>query len=249
MNNLLSQFTQHHAWFKSTIPSTGQDFHYRATVMKENMDLSLALSDNQESGLETGYEILGNCIKEDVNLRDLPIFDFEWVLLLTQKKAQGEEKEVSIACGNCGETVDIKINIDQMQVKNLEESKGKKVIKEGSCFIELKYPTMKLRKILEEMSEVENKLTDENQKEYLEKMIKICAMSIDKIYNDENVVDSSDVSVKELEEFILSMDTGVLQKFVSFFETMPRVSIEADYACSKCHHIGKSEITELNNFF
>jgi hypothetical protein len=47
---------------------------------------------------------------------------------------------------------------------------------------------------------------------------------IDKIYSEDEVWDTSDVTKKELEEFLDQMNTNQFKQIETFFETMPKLS-------------------------
>ena len=52
----------------------------------------------------------------------------------------------------------------------------------------------------------------------------LIASCIDKIYNEEEVWDTRDVTKKELEEFLDQMNSNQFKQIEKFFETMPKLS-------------------------
>ena len=250
----LDKFKSTHAWYQTTVPSTGQKIHYRAMIMKESMELSLALTENNESGIETTLTILEECLKEkNIDLRDLPLFDIEWILLQTQRKSQGEEKEIIIKCEHCETENETSISIDTIRISGLEESKKHKIIQvdkhdgSGSTFIELKYPTMQTKEIFGD-SFTED-MIENDMKSYFAGLVGVFSRSINRIYDESDSVDSSEVSEEELEEFVLGLDSSALTKFSEFFASIPKTVLDLEFNCKKCNGKNKKEVSDIKNFF
>ena len=238
----LDKFKNSHAWYPTVIPSSGKDIHFRAMVMKENMELSLALSESSTGGMETVYETLESCIKESVNVRELQIFDIEWLLLQTQRKSQGEIKLLNIPCEHCNNENKVQLNLDNMRVKNLEECKEFKTINLGHCFIDLQYPTLEIRDLIE-------RLDDNDQETYFAGLIEVCARCIEKVYNEEDVTEFHEEPIEEWRKFVMDLDVSALEKFSEFFKYIPKTIIDLEFTCPSCGKTNKKEISDINNFF
>ena len=62
------------------VPSTGETVRYRPYLVKEEKVLMIALEQGDEQGsLEAIADTLEACIEEPINIRNLPIFDIEYL--------------------------------------------------------------------------------------------------------------------------------------------------------------------------
>lgn len=245
----LSKFKNIHAWYETKIPSTNKTVFYRAMLMKENMEISLALTENENSGMETVYDILSDCVKEDINLKEHPMYDIEWFLLMTQKKAQGETKSLTFPCGECNESNLVKIDLNTAKVINIEEAEKLKIIKVGdennSFFIEMKYPAFALKSTIDALSE-----SDEDDTETkMAAMVDIFANCISKVYDDEDVTEFEESSIDEWRDFVMNMDATVIENMSAFFNVTPKCVIEMNYTCRHCDAKINKIIEDINNFF
>ena len=247
----LKKFQSTHAWFKTVIPSTKEEIHFRAMVMKENMEISLALNENNESGYETIFTILENCIKENINIRSLPMYDIEWIILQTQRKSQGEVKKLNFDCEKCEKENIVNFDLSMLKVLNQEEAEQKRKILVGEYsdkpfYIEMNYPSIKLKQTIEAIEHAE-KTNDEQLQ--MAAIIEICAMSIKQVYNEEDVTEFSEETIQSWKEFVLDLDSEVLAKMTEFFNINPKCVVDCSHICPHCGHQNEKQIEDLNNFF
>jgi hypothetical protein len=81
--------------------------------------------------------------------------------------------------------------------------------------MEMKYPS------LEQFIKTNFDFKNENA---MEQSFDLIASCIDKIYTEEEVWSTSDVTKKELTEFLDQMNSSQFKEIEKFFETMPRLS-------------------------
>ncbi len=86
---------------------------------------------------------------------------------------------------------------------------------DDSIMMEMKYPS------LEQFIKNNFDFSDENATEQSFEMIADC---VDKIYTEEEVWASSDVTKKEITEFLDQMNSSQFKEIEKFFETMPKLS-------------------------
>jgi hypothetical protein len=146
----------------------------------------------------------------------------------TVKNESGEEKQ-------CNGLVEYKLNILEIEPTKNPEHKNKIQITEnlGICF---KYPTFEMIQKYEKLSENEV-------------MIRILIDCIDFIYDKEQVYYAKDTPVKELEEFVDSLQQKDLEKFKQFFDTMPEIKKDVHFKCPKCSYEEDIEIKGIQSFF
>ena len=130
-------------------------------------------------------------------------------------KSVGEVIDVNIICPDDGETqVTVKIDLDSIQVQKNEEHSNK-IKLDDSIMMEMKYPSLD--------QFIKNNF-DFNDKSAMDQSFELIASCIGKIFTEDEVWSSSDVTKKELTEFLESMNSSQFKDIESFFETMPKLS-------------------------
>jgi hypothetical protein len=199
------------------LPSTGQKVKYRPFVVREEKVLLLALESEDISEMSNAVKnVLSSCVKGDnINIETLPTFDIEYLFLNIRGKAVGEDIEVNLLCPDDQETyVLTKIFIDEIKVQKNPEHK-KEIKLNDSLLMEMKYPS------LEQF--IKSNFDFQNKKNQLEQSLDLIASCVNKIYNEEEVWTSSDVTKQEIVDFIENMNSNQFRKIEEFFETMPKL--------------------------
>ena len=203
--------------YELELPSTGQTIKYRPFLVKEEKLLVLALESEDTKQITTAIKtVIKNCIEsKNVKVETLPTFDIEYLFLNIRAKSVGEEIEINIICPDDEETtVPVKINVDDIHVeKNSEHQKQIKV--DDSIMMEMKYPSLD--------QFIKNNF-DFAQENNVDQSFDLIASCIDKVYTEDEVWASADVSKKELLEFLEQMNSFQFKQIEKFFETMPKLS-------------------------
>ena len=130
-------------------------------------------------------------------------------------KSVGEELEVNIICPDDGETqVSVKINLDDIQVQK-NENHTNKIKVDSAIMMEMKYPSL---------DQFIKSNFDFNDKNAMDQSFELIGSCIDKIYTEDEVWSTSDVTKKELSDFLESMNSSQFKEIEKFFETMPKLS-------------------------
>jgi len=203
--------------YELELPSSGQTIKYRPFLVKEEKLLVIALESEDTKQITNAIKVvIKNCIStKDVKVETLPTFDIEYLFLNIRGKSVGEQVDVNIICPDDNETnVSVSINLDDIKVvKNEEHTNKIKVDK--SIMMEMKYPS------LEQFIKNNFDFNNENAMEQSFDLISTC---IDKIYTQDEVWSTADVTKKELTEFLESMNSSQFKEIEKFFETMPKLS-------------------------
>ena len=203
--------------YELELPSTGQTIKYRPFLVREEKLLVLALESEDTKQITTAIKtVIKNCIEtKGVKVELLPTFDIEYLFLNIRGKSVGEEIEVNIICPDDEETaVSVKIDVDLIQVQ--KNSKHNNKIKlDDSIVMEMKYPS------LDQFIKSNFDFTENNT---MDQSFELIASCIDKIYTEEEVWASGDVTKKELLEFLEQMNSSQFKEIEKFFETMPKLS-------------------------
>ena len=77
--------------YELTIPSTGQTVQYRPFLVKEEKILLMANEGGEASEIDRAMkQIIGNCIQDNYNTDNMPLFDVEYIFLKLRSKSVNE---------------------------------------------------------------------------------------------------------------------------------------------------------------
>ena len=202
--------------YELELPSTKQKIKFRPFLVKEEKLLVLALESEDTQQITTAIKtVIKNCIStRGIKVEELPTFDIEYRFLNIRGKSVGEEVEVGIIAPDDGET-SINVKIDLEGIKVVENENHSKQIKlDDTLMMEMKYPSLD--------QFIKNNFDfDDNS---VDKSFELIATCIDKIYSEEEVWSTADVTNKEVIEFLEQMSSTQFKEIEKFFETMPKLS-------------------------
>lgn len=94
-----------------------KDFRIRAmTTREEKIRLSAP-------GFKTLARVIQNCLvnNQDVDVRDLKLFDFQYLMFKVRTITYGPEYKINIMCPYCGKRMDASIDLDKLKVNTVPE--------------------------------------------------------------------------------------------------------------------------------
>ena len=203
--------------YELELPSTEQSVRYRPFLVKEEKLLVIALESEDVKQITNAIKtVIKNCIlTKDIKVETLPTFDIEFLFLNIRGKSVGEQVDVNIICPDDNETnISVSINLDDIKVQKNEEHTNKIKV-DPTIMMEMKYPS------LEQF--IKNNF-DFNNQNAMDQSFDLIASCIDKIYTEDEVWSTSDVTKKEVTEFLESMNSSQFKDIEKFFETMPKLS-------------------------
>jgi citrate lyase gamma subunit len=203
--------------YELELPSTGETIQYRPFLVKEEKLLVIALESEDNKQITTAIKtVIKNCIlTKNIKVESLPTFDIEYLFLNIRGKSVGEEIEVNIICPDDEETqVAVKINLDDIKVQKNEEHTNK-IKLDSSIMMQMKYPS--LDQFIKTNFDFDNKNA-------MDQSFELIASCIDKIFTEDEVWSTADVTKKELNDFLESMNSSQFKDIEKFFETMPKLS-------------------------
>lgn len=214
---------------------SGKQVCFRPMVVSEEKALLLAKhSQNKQSILKTLSNIISSCFGEK---KDWPLYDLEHMFLLLRAKSIGEIEGFTIKCPETSEKVNIKINL----LKDISFNKGKttnKIKVNDNIVVVMKEPT--LQTIL--------KYPDYKKSDELYNFIASC---VKQIQNNKEVIDCSELSDKEILDFIQNLTPQQFKLVTEYFDKLPSVEVVSKYQTSdgKQRQVKIKGIFELINFF
>jgi hypothetical protein len=203
--------------YELELPSTGQNIKYRPFLVREEKLLVLALESEDTKEITTAIKtVIKNCIQtRGVKVEALPTFDIEYLFLNIRGKSVGEVIEVNLICPDDNDTtVKKEIAIDEIEIKRNDEHTNQIKI-DDNLMMEMKYPS------LEQF--IKSNFDFSANTNNMDQSFDLIVSCIDKIYNSEEVWASSDVTKKELVDFLEQMNSTQFKQIEKFFETMPKL--------------------------
>jgi hypothetical protein len=199
------------------IPSLKKTIKYRPFLVKEEKILILAMeSEDPKQIAEAVKTVITNCIiTKGIKVANLATFDIEYMFLNIRGKSVGENIDVLITCPDDNETqVPKSIDIDDIQViYNEEHSRDIKL--DDTLTLRMKYPSMQ-EFIKNNFGQSANVSVDDT--------FDMIAACIEQVYSEEESWSASEVTKKELLDFVEQFTSKQFKDIEKFFETMPKLS-------------------------
>ena len=213
--------------YQLTIPSSGKEVNYRPFLVKEEKILLIAMESEDEMEMTSAIrDIIGNCVYEDLDVKNMPMFDIEYIFLQLRAKSKGEVIDLSFECGKCKKPITTKVDISKIEVTKTEGHVPKIPLSDDIGVI-MKYPSMEIQKVIsKENSDVEN-------------IFFTISSCIESIWDKETVYSTKDHTQKEINDFLESLPDNAFAKIQNFFDTVPSLKHEFELKCE--HKTGKGK--------
>ena len=228
--------------YELVLPSTNKKIKYRPFLVKEEKLLVLAMETEDTKQITTAIKsVIKACIQtRGVKVENLPTFDIEYLFLNIRGKSVGEEVEVNIVAPDDGVTrVPVTISLDEIKV--VKDPKHEKQIRiNDELMMEMKYPSL---------DQYIKSNFDFNQKADLDQSFELISTCIDKIYSEDEVWSTDDVSKKEVIDFLEQMNSSQFKDIEKFFSTMPKLSHELQVTNPKTGVESVVVLEGLSSFF
>jgi hypothetical protein len=232
--------------YEIKLPSNGESVKFRPfTVKEEKLFLMAYESEDTNYSVDTIIQVLNNCIVSDIEIRDLPTFDIEYLFLHLRARSVGEVVKLKYRCNNevgteedpkkCNNSVEIDLNVLEIEPTREPNHSNKIEITENLGMV-MRYPKMNLIK-------------DNTGVEEFNIVLDLITNCVDYIYDENNIYYTKDSTKEELTEFLDSLQTKDLEKIKNFFDTMPKLKKKIDFECKKCGYKENIELEGLQSFF
>ena len=183
---------------------------YRPFLIKEEKVLLMAVESRDEAEMNNALiNIVQSCTISKIDVTKLPVYDFEYLWLNIRGKSVGEQIDLKLKCPDDEkQTVDYSLKIDDVK-PDLNKKFERKIEFQKDYGVIMKVPTIK---------HISNKKT------LLDLSYGLVRDCIDQIYNGDEVFETADLSVKELDEFVEHLTTRQFNLIRKYFESLPVVS-------------------------
>jgi hypothetical protein len=219
------------------LPSTGQKVEYRPFLVKEQKALMIAQESGEDALIEKAFaQIINDCVIDDVDPYQLPMFDVEYIFLRIRGKSVGEKVKLNVLCPDDEETrVSVDVNLEEVDVQ-MSVDHSNTIDLGNDVTMVMKYPCLKDMTGFDDQGEITNMF----------EMIKRC---VHEVHHGETVYNKVDISDKELDEFIDSMTAENFDQITEFFNTMPKLIHVVEVKNPKTKKKSEVPIEGLQSFF
>ena len=219
------------------IPSMKKTVKFRPFLVKEEKVLLLAMeSDEEDQVLGAILDTIQACIMDDINITQLTTYDIEYLFTKIRGKSVGESTQVKLKCEACETENVVVIPLDDIKV--VGDDVDPIIELQPGMQLEMRHPAYYELKNDEHIQSGETAAATFA-------MIRHCLKSIK---TEDNIINLKDESVKEVDEFIESMNTEQFEKVREFVETIPAMKHDVEFDCS-CGHHNKIELKGMQSFF
>ena len=199
--------------YGTTIPSTGKRIKYQPFSVKEEKILILASESQDIDEISNAItNVLHNCVTtENFDIKDLALFDIEYLFLKTRAKSVGEKLTVNITDPeDPSYTVEHDIDVDSIKVEKNKNHSDIVEIDENTQ-IKMKYPDINFFAEGINVSSITDRLD-------------VAAKCVKQIVIGEDVYNQGDMSQSEIEEWLEGLTSDQFSKVMEFFLSMPKLS-------------------------
>jgi len=189
-------------------------------LVKEEKVLILAMESGESSEITRAVKtVLKDCIlTRGVKIDTLPSFDIEYLFLNIRAKSVGEAVELLVTCPDDGVTqVDCTVDIREIEVKFPEEHTSEIKV-DDQIVLKMKYPS------LQEFIDNNFNFETNDSRETIDRSFDIVASCVDMVYTKDESWSASDVTKKELVEWLQTFDSSQFKQVENFFNTMPKLT-------------------------
>jgi hypothetical protein len=222
--------------YTMTLPISGIVAKYRPFVVKEEKILLVAAqSGDMNQIVDAMRNIISACTDGLLDTKKMCTADAEYAFLQIRMKSVGEDVKPQITCSKCKEKTSIKINLQNVKVKQVEKEVVDSNIKiTDSLSIVLKYPSM---------HDVDYSKTE------IEAIFSVAKDCIESVIMNDEVYTKNDIDPKELSDFVDNLLPEQFEQIMKYVKTTPELYYQFAYTCPSCKEKVEVEVKTVADFF
>jgi transcription elongation factor Elf1 len=228
--------------YELKLPSSGKKIKYRPFLVKEEKVLLLAMETKDPAQIQsTTKTVIHDCTFGGVDVENCPPFDLEYIVLQLRIKSVGEKISPSFKCSECNTQTAVDIDLTKVEVVKTANHSNTIHLTDKMGVV-MRYPTIE---DTVGMESVDEKDTEKNA----ERTINLIASCIEVIFDNDKIYKTKDFSKEEVIGFVENMSQDMFQKIVKFYQDIPAIKHEINFACPKCGHENKYTLRGMQDFF
>ena len=230
------------AQYDLKLPSSGKNVKYRPFLVKEEKILLMALEGGKEEDMTRAiHQIISQCLIDEINVKELPLFDIEYIFLQLRAQSIGEIVDIRFqpdCFEECEETAVVPLDLNDVKVHKPKNHKDL-IDLTDSVKIKMKYPQI----------EASASIAGLEGEKLVEKTFEMIGQCIEYIMEGEEMHQTKDYSKKEIDEFLNSLSSGQFRSIQSFFDTMPKLKKEVTAESPSCGKKNTRTLEGIADFF
>ena len=223
--------------YELVLPSTGEKIKFRPFIVREQKKLLIAQESGDDKVIADAIgDIVNSCTFGKIDPKSSPLFDIEFLFLRIRGKSVGETATLMVTCPDDEKTqVKVKMNIEDINV-HMTADHTNVIQLNDDIKLYMRYP------VLADMKDsiLEGNMTD--------KVFDIMNTCIERIEWGEKTYQRVDMTKKELDDFIDSMNNEMLDNVIYFFDTSPKLRHVVQITNPKTNVKSEVSLEGLQNF-
>ena len=228
--------------YELTLPSQDIKVKFRPFSVREEKVLMMAQETNKKQDItNTVVDVLNACTFNAINLKELPLFDIEYLFLNVRAKSVSEIAKFKVICPDDLKTrVDVEFDLTEVEVQ-VEDNHTNEILLDESrkLGVIFKYPSLSMLDV--SLIDSENIKTKD--------LFKLIIDCIDHIYEGEKIYPAKDTTKQELQEFIESLQSNQFEKMQNFFKSMPVLKHEVEVENPNTKKKSTMKFQGISDFF
>ena len=194
------------------LPSTGEKIKYRPFLVKEQKILMMAQDTKDETQLADAMgTLVSSCTYGTLDASTSPLFDIEYVFLKISSKSVGSKVDLMVVCPDDEKTqAKVSLDLDDINVTMTDDHINEVQINDKVKVV-FRYP------ILSDLKGLVENPTD------VERVFHVLNRCINEIHFGDDVYQRSDMTEKDIDEFVDQLTTEQFERLSDFFNSMPKL--------------------------
>ena len=194
------------------LPSTGEKIKYRPFLVKEQKILMMAQDTKDETQLADAMgTLVSSCTYGTLDASTSPLFDIEYVFLKIRSKSVGSKVDLMVVCPDDEKTqAKVSLDLDDINVTMTDDHINEVQINDKVKVV-FRYP------ILSDLKGLVENPTD------VERVFHVLNRCISEIHFGDDVYQRSDMTEKDIDEFVDQLTTEQFERMSDFFNSMPKL--------------------------
>ena len=194
------------------LPSTGETIKYRPFLVKEQKILMMAQDTKDEAQLADAMgTLVSSCTYGTLDASTSPLFDIEYVFLKIRSKSVGSKVDLMVVCPDDEKTqAKVSLDLDDINVTMTDDHINEVQVNDKVKVV-FRYP------ILHDLKGLTENPTD------VDRVFHVLNRCISEIHFGDDVYQRSDMTEKDIDEFVDQLTTEQFERMSDFFNSMPKL--------------------------
>jgi len=223
--------------YNITIPSMKKEVSVRPFLVKEEKIMLIAMeSQDAKQIAQAVIDTVRSCVLSEINVHELTSYDVEYLFLQIRSKSVGETAKLLFKCDDCQEENEVNIKTDDI---NIDVKTSKDTINiTDKISVEMRHPSFI------SLAKSEDVINDSPTHQ----IFGLIKEAIVAVMTDDNRVDMREVSFEEYQEFLESMTQEQFGLIREYIQSIPKLTHDIEYTCTKCNKENKVMLEGLQSF-